>query len=306
MTRLSGRRVAALVLGALTPLFLFVYWLQVRIDERFGIYRATEEILYIEDGELLRKALLGYDNLAADLYWLRTIQYFGGKRVYEPDKRFDLLEPLLQITTDLDPNLNIAYSYGAIFLSEPFPKGPGLPIKGIELVDKGIRNNPDRWRLYLDKGFIYFWYLKDYKKAGEVFLEGSKLPGAPYWMVATASRAITRGGDRETARYLWKILLETAENDQMRGNATIHLLQLDALDQIDVLQSIVETHRERTGSFPKSWDELIEAGLLNEVPVDPSGSPYILNIMTEKVELFARSRLSGLPTQDPDMNELNK
>ena len=86
----------------------------------------------------------------------------------------------------------------------------------------------------------------------------------------------------------------------------IHLLQLDALDQIDVLQSIVETYRERTGSFPKSWDALIEAGLLNKAPVNPSGSPYILNIMTEKVELFAQSRLSGLPSVDPDLNELTK
>ena len=125
VTRLSGKRVAALVLGALTPLFLFVCWLQVRIDEHFGSYRATEEILYIEDGDLLRKALLGYDNLAADLYWMRTVQYFGGKRVYEPGKRFDLLEPLLQITTDLDPKLDIAYSYGATFSFGAISQGSG-------------------------------------------------------------------------------------------------------------------------------------------------------------------------------------
>ncbi len=178
------------MLVVLAPLFLLVYWLQLRIDESFGVYRATEEILYIEDGELLRNVLLGYDNLAADLYWLRAVQYYGGKRVYEPEKRFDLLEPLLQITTDLDPKLHIAYSYGAIFLSEAFPKGAGIPLKGVELMDKGIRNNPGRWRFYLDKGFVYYWYLEDYEKAAEVFLEGSELPGAPYWMAAIAGRSL--------------------------------------------------------------------------------------------------------------------
>ena len=129
-----------------SQLFFAIYLLQERIDERFGDYRSTEEILYIEDGKLLKKMLLGFESLAADLYWLRTVQYFGGKRLYDPDKRFDLLEPLLDITTDLDSHLKISYRYGAIFLSEPWPRGAGLPLKGIELVDKGIFNNPEYWR----------------------------------------------------------------------------------------------------------------------------------------------------------------
>jgi tetratricopeptide (TPR) repeat protein len=299
------RKAAAIwVLVGLAPLFALAFWLQVRMDERFGVYRATEEILYIENGELLRRVLLGYENLAADLYWLRAVQYYGGKRVYEPEKRFDLLEPLLQITTDLDPKLYIAYSYGAIFLSETFPKGAGIPLKGVELMDKGIRNNPDRWRFYLDKGFVYYWYLRDYKKAAEIFLEGSELPGAPYWMAATAGRALTRGGHRETARQLWKVLYDTAENDQMRANALVNLQQLDALDHIDLLQAVAESYREATGSFPTEWGELIEAGLINEAPSDPSGTPYVLNPMSEKVEVSRRSSLAGLPFRDPNIDAL--
>ena len=116
--------VAVIVLAfVFSQLFVCLYFLQSRIDERFGEYRSTEEILYIEDGELLKKVLLGFDNVAADLYWLRTVQYFGGKRLRDPEKRFDLLEPLLDITTDLDSHLKIAYSYGAVFLSEPLPEG---------------------------------------------------------------------------------------------------------------------------------------------------------------------------------------
>ena len=36
-----------------------------------------------------------------------------------------LLYPLLDLTTTLDPHFNIAYRFGAIFLSEPYPAGPG-------------------------------------------------------------------------------------------------------------------------------------------------------------------------------------
>jgi hypothetical protein len=280
--------------AALLAVFLAVYLLQSRIDRSFGEYRATEEILYVEDGDLLRKLTMGFENLAADLYWLRTVQYFGGKRLQVTNKNYDVLEPLLWITVKLDPKFKIAYSYGSIFLSEPFPMGAGVPLKGVTLIDEGIRNHPGYWRFYLDKGFIYFWYLQDYKKAAEIFLEGSKFEGAPYWMVAIAGRTLTRGGDRETARGLWQILLRSAETDQQRENAITHLRQLDALDQIDLLERVIQAYRDRTGAHPASWAELVEAGLLPSPPLDPAGSPYRLEA-DGKVALSPGSSLGVLP-----------
>ena len=279
----------------LSQLFVAIWFLQVAIDDRFGEYRATEEILYVEDGETLKKVLLGFESVAADLYWLRAVQYFGGQRLYSTEKKFELLEPLLDITTTLDPHLKIAYTYGATLLSEGQPMGAGAPLKGLSLIDKGIENNPDHWRFYLDKGFIHFWVLKDYKTAADIFLEGSDLPGAPYWMVATAGRTLARGGERETARELWKILYKTAENDQMRGNAEIHLQQLDALDQVEVLTKLAGRYKEQFGHFPESWPAMVEAGYLRGVPADPIGVPYVLNPRDEKAEVSKDSFISALP-----------
>ncbi len=274
-----------------------VYALQFHIDERFGEYRSTEEILYVENGDLLKKATLGFDNVAADIYWLRAVQYFGGKRLAVDNKNYALLEPLLWITVKLDPNFKIAYTYGSTFLSEPLPGGAGLPSKGIELIDDGIKHHPDYWRFYLDKGFIYFWYLKDYEKAAEVFLEGSKIKGAPYWMATTAGRALTRGGDRDTARALWKIIRDSAETEQQKENAQAHLRQLDALDQMDGLNKLIERYREERGSDPTRWQDLVDARLLRSVPLDPTGEPYLLDPETHEARPSPRSGLGVLPTQ---------
>jgi len=286
-----------LIVVVFLSLALAIFLVQLRIDEAFGKYRNTEEILYIENGAVLKKVLLGYESLAADIYWLRTVQYFGGQRLYDPDKRFDLLEPLLEITTDLDPHLKIAYRYGAIFLSEPWPRGVGIPIKGIALADKAIRNNPDHWRFYLDKGFIYYWHLQDYQEAARVFLEGSEISGAPHWMAGTAARSATRAGDRETGRMLWQAMFDSAENEQVRANAKMHLQQISALDAIDELGLVVETFEQRTGHFPNGWDELVAAGLLRGIPVDPVGEPYVLNPREMKIEISESSFLAGLPTR---------
>jgi len=282
---------------SLVLFFGAVYGIQSRIDDTLGQYRATEEILYLDSGDAMKRVLLGFDSVTADLYWLRTVQYFGGKRLLETSKDYNLLGPLLNITIELDPNFKIAYSYGATFLSEPFPTGAGQPLKGIEIIDKGTARHPEHWRFYLDKGFIYFWFLNDYEKAAEVFLEGSKLPGAPYWMVAIASRMVTRGGDRETARHLWQMLYEGAETRQQRDNATIHLKQLDALDEMDLLSKVIGTFHQRAGRYPLGWQELVDTGFLEKIPVDPTGTAYVLNPETHAVELGRVSLLGGLPTE---------
>jgi hypothetical protein len=281
---------------AIVVLLLAVYAVQSRIDERFGAYRSTEEILYIDNPGVLKKVLMGFDSLAADLYWLRTVQYYGGKRRDVTNKDFDLLEPLLRITVALDPDLRIAYTYGATFLSEPFPQGAGTPAKGIALIDEGIRRHPEHWRFYLDKGFLYFWYLKDYQKAAEIFLEGSQLEGAPFWMKTVAGRALTQGGDRETARGMWQILHDTAETPQQQGNAAIHLKHLDALDQIDALRRVVALFEERAGRYPSSWADLVSAGLLSATPIDPTGAPYVLDAEKRDVVLSPKSALGRLPS----------
>jgi len=280
---------------AIGALFLAVAFVQARIDDRFGRYRATEEILYIDNPAVLKKALVGFENVAADLYWLRTVQYFGGQRRDVGNKNFDLLEPLLRITVTLDPEFKIAYTYGATFLSEPFPLGAGMPFKGIALIDDGIRQHPDHWKFYLDKGFIYYWYLRDFDKAAETFLEGAKLEGAPIWMKTTAGRTLLEGGDRGTARGLWQAIHDTAETPQQRENAAMHLMQLDALDQLDALRRVAAVFEERAGRYPQSWAELISEGLLRTAPVDPTGAPYVLDGAKRDVGPSPESTLGRLP-----------
>jgi hypothetical protein len=123
-------RALALVLLLVAPL---VPLSQAGIDRLAGAQRAQEEVLYLWSGEHVKRLVPGFESLAADIYWLRTVQYFGGHRRFVSDKRFELLRPLIDITTALDERLEIAYRYGAIFLSEPRPLGAGRPKEGVEV-----------------------------------------------------------------------------------------------------------------------------------------------------------------------------
>jgi len=117
------------------------------------------DLLYFSSSAVLKKMALGYDSLLADVYWLRTIQYFGNKE--EAGKRtiqYKNLPALLDITTTLDPDLIDAYRIGCIFLAEDEPVGAGLPAEAVKLLDKGIEVHPDEWRLRYEKGFVYYWF----------------------------------------------------------------------------------------------------------------------------------------------------
>src|SRR6476469_802161 len=66
-------------------------------------------------------------------------------RSAEADDPYALLYPMRDITTTLDPRFNIAYRFGAMFLAEPYPSGPGRPDLAIALLEKGLRERPDKW-----------------------------------------------------------------------------------------------------------------------------------------------------------------
>ncbi len=100
---------------------------------------------------MLKRLSLGYDGLLADIYWTRAVQYFGGKH-YEGAEHYDLLAPLLEITTALDPHLIVAYEFGSNFLAPKPPNGAGMPERAVALAEFGIQNNPNEWRSVLRPG----------------------------------------------------------------------------------------------------------------------------------------------------------
>ena len=267
-------------------------------DHVYGQPRPAEAVLYVRSGEFLKRASLANASLFADVYWLRTIQYYGGtRRSKQSGKRYDLLYPLLDIVTALDPKFTIAYRFGAVFLAEKYPGGPGRPDLSIALLEKGIRADPLKWQYEHDLGFVYYWYLHDYRKAAESFRRGGDVPGAPWWMRSLAAVTYGKGGDRQTSRLLWLQLYQTADNEWLRNNAQLRLAQLDALDQIDRLEKMVAEWSRRTGAPPASWQTLVQAGWLNGEPLDPAGTPYVLDPRTGRVDVLPDSKLYPLPTE---------
>lgn len=238
--------------------------------------RATlQEVLYIPSPKVLKRLSLGYDGLLADVYWTRAVQYFGSKH-YAGATRYDLLAPLLEITTALDPHLIVAYEFGANFLSPAPPYGAGMPQRAIELAEFGIRNNPKEWRLYYDLGFIYYMDLKNYAAAADAFARGSRVPNTHAFLKVLAAQMAEHAGDLETARMLWSTTYQTGRDPDVRANAAAHLRALQVDEDVTNLEALVSRYGEKNGRLPDSFSDLVTAGFLRGIPVDPLGHTYKL------------------------------
>ena len=254
-------------------LFRAIGALQVNIDARTRSAASQKQELLLRSGPLVKKLSLGYDPLLADIYWTRAVQYYG-ERIGKPHADYDLLWPLLDLTTTLDPRLLTAYRFGAIFLSESPPIGAGRTDLAIELVKRGIAANPDSWQLDSDLGFLYYWRLKDYPNAAAAYLAGSRVPNSPPWLRLMAARVAEKGGSFETSRMIWTELFESTKDPNVRKNAFEKLRGLKAQEDEMHLDELAEDYRKRFGHYPASTTELRDAGMLSGIPVGPDGLPY--------------------------------
>jgi len=270
--RASTKIAVAVLILAFAGSLLALY----RVDQVRGQQAALEEVLYIPSGKILKKMSLGYSGLLADIYWTRAVQYFGRKHQEEEDLHYELLYPLLDITTDLDPHLIIAYDFGSIFLSQAPPAGAGQPDKAVALIEKGIRANPEYWRLYFTLGYIHYFDRKDYKAARQAFQTGSERPGAYSWMNVMAAEMAHRAGESSLAEEIWAKLLESTQDEMVKDNARGHLAALQMEKEIDEISKRIAIFQQRTGQLPSNWYDLIRAGLLRGIPIDTLQNPLKL------------------------------
>lgn len=258
-----------------------------------------ESRLYVSAAAANRMSL-SFKGLMADWYWMRALQYVGRKVIATNESvqldnmtqlDLKLLAPLLEATTELDPQFMEPYQYAAVVL-------PSVDVnEAIRIIKKGISSNPSTWSLYHHLGYIY-WQQKNFAAAADAYTRGSQLPGAPAWMHVMKARMADEGGSRETARELYRRMYEDAGDQQIKDMARKRLMQLDSFDERDRLRQLMAAYKANTGRCPSAWRDMQPA--LRAVrarvddsgaPLDPAGTAYILIKDKCEVELDWKSQI---------------
>lgn len=170
-------------------------------------HQEVQALSFLPSGEVLKPLVLGYDQVVADLIWLKVIQVVGEKRGISPEG-YLFIAHAIDVLTTLDPKFDYAYQFGGVILSEL----GHLPAESNRLLQKGADANPIIWQLPFYMGYNYFFHLKDYHHAAEKMAIASRLPESPEWLPKLTSRLFVQANDPEVAiAFLQGMILETRD-----------------------------------------------------------------------------------------------
>lgn len=264
----------ALLTCALLIGWLFIiYTLQKTIDKtRRRPLREllVEEMMYFPSGNFLRPTVIEFENIAADLVWLRAIQYYGHHLM--TDKKFEWLGHIFEILTNLDHRFINAYHFGAITLAWDAREVE----EAIRLLRKGMADNLLDWQLPFDVGFINFILKDDYSTAGYYFQIAGKLPNAWFITQRWAAYAYGKAKKFETARQLWIDIFNSTDNKKLQELTLKNLRKLQLDEDLNNLQTALNRFFADNRTYPKTIIELVNRGYIKNIPKEPFGGRYVI------------------------------
>lgn len=181
-----------------------------------------EELSYYPSGQFLRPATLGHAETAADLAWLRAVQYYGEHR--QSDNRFERMGHVFDVLTTMSPRFVPSYVFGAFALAQE-----GRQFEAAErLMLKGLRANPTSAELAFKLGFLYYVRPggRDLPRAAEYFELAARLPGAPPQARRFAAFARQHSGDLSVAFALWQGVYRETGNRYLKAMAEKAMLEI--------------------------------------------------------------------------------
>lgn len=234
-------------------------------------------IIYIPSGKFLKPASFGYSALMADVIYLWSIQYYSTPTI---DDRFDHLDHIFNIISELDPAYIDPYDIGSLIAVNE-ARNPDLALK---ILDTGARKNPDKWIFPFNAGHIAMMTMKDFALAEKYFSQCLKIPGAPEFVERLRANAIFKKGDLITSWETWLDIYNKASDDRTRKIASNHLYNIKQTIDTDMLNRAVLQFKEKYGRFPESLEALVRIGLVREIPQDLDGNNYIYDSQSGKVK----------------------
>jgi len=240
-------------------LFSLLYPVQRHLEELGRQERAPDTFLYLPSGRYVNAAALGFDELLADILWMRAVVYFGQQ--YVTTRNYEWLFHMIDMVTTLDPLYKIAYQFGGVILA--------WEVKNVEksniILERGMKNFPDYWFFPWHLGFNYLFFLDKPDLALNYLEQALRLPRHPGYLASLVGRLHQKTGKREIAL---KFLVEGYPDAITDTVKEVYIQRLkDLLPERDYLSLVsqVEHYKQEHGSYPKEIKPYFRPELLRGI-----------------------------------------
>jgi hypothetical protein len=256
--------------------------------ESARLKRWEPDLVALPKPEIIKPLVLGFDAVAADLYWVGGVHYFGD--VKNQRVCFRELANYVDLVNYLAPDFKSAYRFGGMAI----PCNRGDRWVNIEqacrILENGLRRFPDEWFFRLMLAYNYSSYLHRYRDAGDQLKLAALEPGAPRYMASLATRMYATEGDLDGASLIAREILRNTRDDELRAAMERRLQEIAVERQLHLLDDAIRKYREAHDTPPASLAKLVEAGLLAQIPAEALGGEFLYDALAGEVRSSSLKR----------------
>ncbi len=210
-----------------------------------------------------------FKNLGADFLFIKSLVYQEAEAISKfSEQEWNYVYSVLEASRVLDPYFKDPYWLVQAF----FPWEAESPEKAIAFLKKGLSYRTWDWTLPYYIGFNYFFFLRDYAQASKYLFEAAKISDNPF-IATLAAQIAYKGGKTETAIAFLSDMYSKVVSEEAKKSIK---KRLDALQGVLILEKAVERYKMMFGHLPHTLSELIDKGIIKEIPQNPYHIPYYL------------------------------
>lgn len=224
----------------------------------------ARELIYLPSPGTARLMSFGFEQLAADWYWIRALQYF-----VEPAQELNQYRNLgdfMEVVVGVDPDFHYAYKFAGI--SIPYDTGRyhfANTYRAIDFLERGVKRWPDDWQMRLYLGFYLLNFKNDPAGAAEQFAAAGPIPGAPPYLKRFAAKLLTLNGEVARAKLFTEHMLATTEDPEEQGRLKKRLEEIELEGSLREVEAAAERFRTGRGRWPIGLGELAAATPLPKI-----------------------------------------
>jgi len=296
----------SLLLGFFLVLAAATYGVQRNLEVFHSRAQNIEDLKYLPSGKFLKPASLGYQNLLASMFWVKTVGYFGSHVL--TDRQYPYLYQLVDVVTTLDPLFEYPYEFGGIVLA--------LEARQLQLSDAILRKgmsrvqetHPRYWFLPFFLGFNSMFYRRDFQTAARYMEIAARHPGRPAYLPLLVAKLYAKAYEPTVGLQFLQEMYRSTENRELKARIAQRIREVIVERDIQFLERARDEYKKTRGAFPKSLQALVQAGIIPAIPREPFGGRYQIDGRTGEVfstKFQERLRLY-LPGESVRPQELGK
>jgi hypothetical protein len=235
----------------------------------------TGDVAFVPAPGFAKLAAFGFDTVLGDYYWLRAVQIVGSDA--GAHGRSEALGRLIDVVTTLDPWVEHAYRFAAVWMVDDEP----AVRHANRILERGITHHPDEWRNRFYLGFNHFFYLGANDEAAAVLEPAVAMEGAPRYLgrLVARLRSEAGGGELDAAAAFLHELVRQTEDPFAKAEYGKALDEIETERRARRLDAARTEFQRRHGRDLERVEELVQVSpaVLRRLPPEPHGWEWVLD-----------------------------